>query len=59
VLELTLVDQAGLELRNPPGSASQVLELKACAATAWQDLVLGFLCLTCIIRYSKVVQLYL
>jgi hypothetical protein len=23
------VDQAGLELRNPPASASQVLELKA------------------------------
>jgi hypothetical protein len=28
------VDQAGLELRNPPASASQVLELKACATTA-------------------------
>jgi hypothetical protein len=28
------VDQAGLELRNPPASASQVLGLKACAATA-------------------------
>jgi hypothetical protein len=28
VLELT-VDQAGLELRNPPASASQVLGLKA------------------------------
>jgi hypothetical protein len=27
------VDQAGLELRNPPVSASQVLGLKACAAT--------------------------
>jgi hypothetical protein len=25
------VDQAGLELRNPPASASRVLELKACA----------------------------
>jgi hypothetical protein len=25
------VDQAGLELRNPPASASQVLGLKACA----------------------------
>jgi hypothetical protein len=32
------VDQAGLELRNPPASASQVLGLKACATTAW----LGF-----------------
>jgi hypothetical protein len=28
------VDQAGLELRNPPVSASQVLELKACTTTA-------------------------
>jgi hypothetical protein len=25
------VDQAGLELRNPPACASQVLRLKACA----------------------------
>jgi hypothetical protein len=29
------VDQAGLELRNPPASASQVLGSKACATTAW------------------------
>jgi hypothetical protein len=28
------VDQAGLELRNPPASAPQVLGLKACATTA-------------------------
>jgi hypothetical protein len=28
------VDQAGLELRNLPASASQVLELKACTTTA-------------------------
>jgi hypothetical protein len=27
------VDQADLELRNPPASASQVLGLKACATT--------------------------
>jgi hypothetical protein len=27
------VDQAGLELRNLPAPASQVLELKACATT--------------------------
>jgi hypothetical protein len=33
VLELTLVDQAGLELRNPPASASRVLGLKASATT--------------------------
>jgi hypothetical protein len=32
------VDQAGLELRSPPASASQVLGLKACATTAWLDL---------------------
>jgi hypothetical protein len=31
------VDQAGLELRNPPASASQVLGLKACATTARQE----------------------
>jgi hypothetical protein len=31
------VDQAGLELRNPPASVSQVLGLKAYATTAWQD----------------------
>jgi hypothetical protein len=29
------VDQAGLELRNPPASAFQVLGLKVCATTAW------------------------
>jgi hypothetical protein len=28
-----LVDQAGLELRNPPASASRVLGLKVCATT--------------------------
>jgi hypothetical protein len=35
------VDQAGLELRDPPASASQVLGLKVCATTA--RLRLGFL----------------
>jgi len=30
------VDQAGLELRNLPASASQVLGLKVCATTTWQ-----------------------
>jgi hypothetical protein len=30
------VDQAGLELRDPPASASQVLGLKVCATTAQQ-----------------------
>jgi hypothetical protein len=32
------VDQAGLELKNPPASASQVLGLKANATTAWLPL---------------------
>jgi hypothetical protein len=32
------VDQAGLELRNPPASASQVLGLKACATTPGRNL---------------------
>ena len=31
------VDQAGLELRNPPASASQVLGLKVNATTAQLD----------------------
>jgi hypothetical protein len=34
------VDQAALELRNPPASASQVLGLKVCATTALQGEVL-------------------
>jgi hypothetical protein len=33
------VDQAGLKLRNPPASASQVLGLKACATTVWLPLL--------------------
>jgi hypothetical protein len=37
------VDQAGLELRNPPASASQVLRLKVCATIA--RLGVGFLLL--------------
>jgi hypothetical protein len=43
------VDQAGLELRNLPASAYQVLGLKACATTAW----LGILNT----EISKVVQI--
>jgi hypothetical protein len=31
------VDQAGLELRNPPASASQVLGLKVCHTTPGKD----------------------
>ena len=33
VLELNFVDQAGLQLRNPPAFASRVLGLKACTTT--------------------------
>jgi hypothetical protein len=29
------IDQAGLELRDPPASASRVLGLKACASMTW------------------------
>jgi hypothetical protein len=32
-LETHFVDQAGLDLRNPPASASRMLGLKACATT--------------------------
>jgi hypothetical protein len=32
------VDQAGLELRNLPASASRVLGLKTYATTAWQHI---------------------
>jgi hypothetical protein len=37
------VDQAGLELRNPPASASQVLGLKVCAITPGLFIYLKFL----------------
>jgi hypothetical protein len=37
------VDQAGLELRNPPASVSQVLGLKVCATTPGLLLLFGFL----------------
>jgi hypothetical protein len=36
--ETHFVGQAGLEFRNPPASASQVLGLKACATTARREL---------------------
>ena len=36
------VDQAGLELRDPPASASQVLGLKACATMPSKN---SFICL--------------
>jgi hypothetical protein len=34
------IDQVGLELRNPPASASQVLGLKECATTAQHEICL-------------------
>jgi hypothetical protein len=33
------VDQAGLELRNPPASASQVLGLKVCITTPGSEVL--------------------
>jgi hypothetical protein len=38
VLGTHSVDQADLELRNPPASASQVLGSKVCATTAQQEI---------------------
>jgi hypothetical protein len=35
--ETNFLDKAGLELRNPPASASQVLGLKVCTTTARQN----------------------
>jgi hypothetical protein len=46
------VDQVGLELRNPPASASQVLELKACATTPWPSPLLFYLVFLCSSRNS-------
>jgi hypothetical protein len=37
------VDQAGLQLRNPPASASQVLGLKACATMCIKSYVCTFI----------------
>jgi hypothetical protein len=49
------VDQAGLELRNPPASASQVLELKVCATTArLQELSLPCFVLFCFVLFCFV-----
>jgi hypothetical protein len=60
------VDQAGLELRNPPASASRVLGLKACATTTqllfvvlrfilfyvYECLVLMYVCTPCVCLVS-------
>jgi hypothetical protein len=48
------VDQAGLELRNPPAYASQVLGLKACATTPGFMLIfIPFISLTCPIALAQ------
>jgi hypothetical protein len=44
------VDQAGLELRNPPASASQALGLKTCTTTAR----LNFVSVYIFIQFRKV-----
>jgi hypothetical protein len=44
------VDQAALELRNPPASASQVLGLKACTTTAF--IIIMVIIMTLIIKTS-------
>jgi hypothetical protein len=44
------VDQAGLELRNPPASASQVLGLKACATTPGSDFPFFDVCVRAHVR---------
>jgi hypothetical protein len=54
------VDQAGLELRNPPASASQVLGLKVCTTTT--QLLVTFLAFVllevrCLCWYSKIIHL--
>jgi hypothetical protein len=50
------VDQAGLELRNPPASASRVLGLKVCATTPGPTLT--FLCIICFTECSASFLLY-
>jgi hypothetical protein len=51
------VDQAGLELRNPPASASRVLGLKACTTMPGLLLFLDFLAF--VLHLTSVVYLYL
>jgi hypothetical protein len=47
------VDQAGLELRNPPASASRVLGLKACATMPGQN---TFLCIYEVLKKQKILN---
>ena len=48
------VDQAGLELRNPPASAFQVLGLKAYTTTAWLNIHLYLFIFVCMYVYMYV-----
>jgi hypothetical protein len=49
-LRTHFVDQASLELRNPPASASQMLGLKACTTTARRYFSL-LICLSLVYKY--------
>jgi hypothetical protein len=42
------VDQTGLELRNPPASASRVLGIKAYTTTAWLKIYLFWIWVFCL-----------
>jgi hypothetical protein len=61
------VDQAGLELRNSPASASQVLELKVCATKPGciyfsiqaKKCKLAYIFLTCLISFCLYIFFYL
>jgi hypothetical protein len=48
-----VVEQAGLELRNPPASASWMLGLKACATTAQWKLFLMSRIICCVEKATK------
>ena len=50
------VDQAGLELRNLPASASQVLGLKACATTTWLGFVVVVVVVVCFLEVIILVK---
>jgi hypothetical protein len=52
------VDQAGLELRNSPASASQVLGLKAWATTAWPKFLI-YISIQLFIPYSLLFILWI
>ena len=51
------VDQAGLELRNSPASASQVLGLKACATMPGMFLVLFLFLILYILTHTTILKI--